>query len=78
MMNSMRRLAPAAVFLFAALAPLVGWADDQTGVDGRLEGYRNPVTYNGGGTALLWMLLFVLAVVTLIGLFKTANRSHLD
>lgn len=78
MMRKMRKLALAVVFLSVALTPLVGWADEPVVVDGRLESFDRNVTLAPSGTALLWILMFVLAVITLIPLFKNARRSHLD
>jgi hypothetical protein len=78
MMGKMRRFAPAAGFLLAALSPLVSWADDQPIVDGRLQAYRSSVTLPPSGTALLWLLMLALSLVVLLGLFKNAGRTHLD
>ena len=79
MMTKMGKLAPAVLFFSVVLAPLAAWADEPpTVVDGRLESYGQNVTLQPGGTALLWILMFALAVLTLVGLFKNARRTHLD
>ena len=46
--------------------------------DARLEGYGDKVTMEPGNNAMTWMGFGFLAVVTLLGLFKDAKRSHLD
>jgi hypothetical protein len=51
--------------------------DEDVAVDARLEGYTQKVTIEGS-TALMWILLFVLATIALSVLFKDAKRSHLD
>lgn len=52
-------------------------AQEEVAVDGRLEGYPTKVTIDGS-TALMWILLFVLATITISVLLKDAKRSHLD
>jgi hypothetical protein len=78
MMKVMRKIAVAMVFIFSALAPLTSWADDQTVVDGRLQGYDHNVTLSPSGTGVYWLLMFFLALITVVGLFKSAKRTHLD
>ena len=47
--------------------------------DGRLEGYAEKVIIDGGeSTALTWLLLVFLGMVSLSVMFKNARRSHLD
>ena len=47
-------------------------------LDARLEGYPANVTLENHSTAMTWVLLVVLGVITFGGLFKDAKRSHLD
>lgn len=48
-------------------------------VDARLEGYdKVNVTLAPSGTALMWLLLIFLTLVTVGVMFKDAKRSHLD
>jgi hypothetical protein len=48
-------------------------------VDARLESYdKVNVTLAPSGTALMWLLLIFLTVVTVGVMFKDARRSHLD
>jgi hypothetical protein len=48
-------------------------------VDARLEGYGNiNVSLDPKSTALMWLLLIFLSVVTVSVMFKDAKRSHLD
>ena len=51
---------------------------DREPIDARLEGYPTNVTIEGGGTALLWLMLGVMGALVFAGLFKDAKRSHLD
>ena len=59
-------------------------AEDREVVDGRLEGLTNDgehvaeVTLEKSGTGVYWMLFVVMALVMSAGLFKNAQRSHLD
>jgi hypothetical protein len=46
--------------------------------DARLEGYDEKLALEPGNNAMTWMGFGFLAVVTLLGLFKDAKRSHLD
>jgi len=75
----MRVLPRLTAFAAFALTPLAALADDaKPPYDGRLEGYGKSVTLDGGGIALLWILLICLTILALAGLFKNAKRSHLD
>jgi hypothetical protein len=78
MIERMRRLSIAAGFLSVALMPVLALADDQTPIDGRFQAYGQTVALPPGGTALFWLLLIPLTVITVGGLFKNARRSHLD
>ena len=47
--------------------------------DARLEGYGGEkMVMEESNNAMTWMGFGVLAVVTVLGLFKDAKRSHLD
>jgi hypothetical protein len=79
MKRSIRKLIVAlAPVLFTALTPLASVADERVPYDARLEGYPQNVTLDGGGTALSWLLLIILAALCIGVMFKNANRSHLD
>ena len=66
-------------FIVLAVAPLASRAaEEKEPYDGRLEGYGKVVTLDTGGTALDWLLVVGLGVLALGGMFKSANRSHLD
>ena len=47
-------------------------------VDARLEGYGTSITLPASSVGLTWVALIFLGVVTCIGLFKDAKRTHLD
>lgn len=48
-------------------------------VDARLEGYdKINVSLAPSGTALMWLLLIFLTIVTVGVMFKDAKRTHLD
>jgi hypothetical protein len=73
------RLISAMCWLATVLAPVLAFADeDDVKYDGRIMGYKTPVKLDGGGTALYWILLAVLAAIALSGLFKDSKRSYLD
>jgi hypothetical protein len=46
--------------------------------DARILGYTQDVDLKTGSTALSWLLLIALGVVSVAVLFKDAKRSHLD
>ena len=46
--------------------------------DGRREGYGEKLVMDGGNNAMTWLGFGVLAVISLLALFKDAKRSHLD
>jgi hypothetical protein len=52
--------------------------DESTSYDARIEGYSQKVQLDAGSTALLWLLLVVLGVLSVAVLFKDAKRTHLD
>ena len=73
----------------ATLACLLAWTGAPRGAagaaaeleietDARLEGYTDKVALEPGNNAMTWMGFGFLAVVTLLGMFKDAKRSHLD
>jgi hypothetical protein len=85
LMNTLRRMRPIGIGLFLALLsltalPLTALADEPEPYDARLLGYPSPpnVQLEGGSTALTWLLLVVLGVLTIAVLFKDAKRTHLD
>ena len=59
-------------------SPALARADDQEDTDARVSGYTQGVKLEKSGTALVWMLYILLAVIGCSVLFKNANRSHLD
>jgi hypothetical protein len=74
-----QRLLAILLALPAILAnPAAALAQEETVHDGRLDGYPGGVVLDGGSTALMWLLLFVLAAIGLSVMFKNAHRSHLD
>ena len=46
--------------------------------DARLEGYPMNVSVPSDSTALTWILLIFLGMITLSVMFKNARRTHLD
>jgi hypothetical protein len=52
--------------------------DESTSYDARIEGYGQKVQLDAGSTALTWLLLVVLGVLSVAVLFKDAKRTHLD
>jgi hypothetical protein len=65
--------------LCAVVSPTAARADDEpTSYDARVEGYTPKMQLDGGSTALTWLLLVVLGVLTIAVLFKDAKRTHLD
>jgi hypothetical protein len=65
--------------LAALLSPAAALAQDEVVErDGRLEGYQTKVLVDNDSTALTWLLLVFLAMVTLGVMFKNARRTHLD
>jgi uncharacterized membrane protein len=73
-------LAAALAMLLVASAPRSAMAeeDEPTVYDARIQGYDKNVQLDSGTTALTWVLLIVLTIVTLGVLFKDAKRTHLD
>jgi hypothetical protein len=67
-----------AALLLVAPSARAGPEEEAEALDGRLEGYTKAVAYEKGGTATIWMLWGILAVIAGGVLFKNANRSHLD
>jgi hypothetical protein len=77
------RWALAACLWAAALAALVpaGRAlaqEEEIKRDARLEGYATKVYVDSDSTALTWILLIFLGMITLSVMFKNAKRTHLD
>jgi hypothetical protein len=65
--------------LAVMLSPAVALAQDEAVErDGRLEGYQTKVLVDNDSTALTWLLLVFLGMVTLGVMFKNAKRTHLD
>ncbi len=52
--------------------------DEDKTYDARILGYPNTVQLDSGSTALTWLLLAVMGIITASVLFKDAKRSHLD
>jgi hypothetical protein len=75
-------LAAALLLVICASAPKTfasSSSEDEPDIyDARLLGYDKTVQLDSGSTALSWVLLIVLGVVTLGVLFKDAKRTHLD
>jgi hypothetical protein len=69
----------AAMLVCAAMAPVMAWADDAPEpYDARMLGYPGNVQLDGGSTALTWIVLVLLGILTVAVLFKDAKRTHLD
>lgn len=70
----------AALCLCLAFAgtPAMAQTDEESDVDGRLEGYDAPVRIEKSGTTMMWALFFFLAIIGCSVLFKSAKRTHLD
>jgi hypothetical protein len=74
-----RRAARAAIALFAALAPILAFAQDEKNYpDARLEGYKDPVFLDAGGTGGTITFFLILMLITVGVMFINAKRSHLD
>ena len=81
-----QRLAKMLAIAFAILVPLATFAsssDDEggDGIDARLKGYKDGGSLalkDASGTALMWILLVILAVLCIGVLFMNAKRTHLD
>ena len=74
-------MAAALALVLVASAPAhAASSDDEesTPPDARLMGYEKGVVLESSTTALTWVLLIVLTIVTLGVLFKDAKRTHLD
>jgi hypothetical protein len=65
---------------FILFTPLLALAQDEEGekYDARLEGYGPSATLDSSATALMWLLLIVLAALCVGVMFKNARRTHLD
>jgi hypothetical protein len=70
-------IAIAIATIFVSAGNVLAKEETETTIDARLEGYGKELALEGS-TATMWMLLIVLAIVTLCVLFKDAKRSHLD
>ncbi|HMB95696.1 MAG TPA: hypothetical protein VKK61_06620, partial [Tepidisphaeraceae bacterium] len=64
--------------LFNPLFALAAEDVDEKLYDARLENYGGNVTLENSSTALIWLLLVVLAAVCVGVMFKNAKRTHLD
>jgi hypothetical protein len=74
-------MAAALALVLVASAPVhAASSDDEESAppDARLSGYDKTVDLSSSTTALTWVLLIVLTIVTLGVLFKDAKRTHLD
>jgi hypothetical protein len=82
MMNTMKQKLLTMLYALAGvlLCPAALWAQDEESkiYDARLEGYNTNVTLENSSTALMWLLLFVLAAMCVGVMFKNAKRTHLD
>jgi len=71
----------AIIALVVVMAPVIAWAasnsDDEVKPDGRLEGY-GPIVIPDSGSALTYLLLVFLILITAGVTFMNAKRSHLD
>jgi hypothetical protein len=80
--SAVRILARLVFVLVVLLTPLASRASSDESqkdpYDARLQNYPQNVVLDGGGTALSYLLLIVLAALCLGVMFKNANRSHLD
>jgi hypothetical protein len=75
------RVVPIVAGLVVLLAPVIAMAQEDENskiYDARLEGYPGNVTLDSSSTALLWLLLIVLAAACVGVMFKNARRTHLD
>jgi len=87
-MRRMKYRLPALILAvaFSLATPLATFAsssssdEDQTPIDARLQGYQSgsAALNNASGSALLWLLLFVLMAICLGVLFMNPKRTHLD
>jgi hypothetical protein len=74
-----RFLATAAVALLAVLAPVIAIAQDEKNYpDARLEGYKDSVFLDAGGTGGTITFFLILMLITVGVMFINAKRSHLD
>jgi len=72
-------LTAAAVFPSSTPVARAANADDEDKInDARLEGFSGDVMVENDSTALVWLGLILLSIVTLSPLFKDAKRTHLD
>ena len=70
-----------AATLIIVFSPAMALAQDEENskvYDARLEGYPSNVTLDSSSTALLWLLMIVLAAMCVGVMFKNARRTHLD
>jgi hypothetical protein len=70
--------AAAVVLMSPVMAMARKYEEEKEVIDARLEGYKEGVSLPASGTALMWLLLIFLTVVTVAVMFKDAKRSHLD
>ena len=77
----LRCIVPIVASVIVLLSPITAMAQDDENskiYDARLEGYPGNVTLESSSTALLWLLLIVLAAACVGVMFKNARRTHLD
>jgi hypothetical protein len=78
-MKFRRLIAVGAVCGVLGMPAIAGAADEEAPThDARTEGYEQKVQLEKSSTALAWLVLAPLALVTLGVLFKDAKRTHLD
>jgi len=73
--SAMKRLLP---LFFLLAAPAAALADDTGPVDGRMAGFKEGIMAAPGSTAVTWLLLIGIGIVTVGVMFMSAKRSHLD
>jgi hypothetical protein len=81
MMKASRRFVVVLALLSAFLMPVsttYAQDDEKPPTEARLENYPSKVTLDGGGAATSWILFIVLTGLTVLVMFKNANRTHLD
>jgi hypothetical protein len=80
-MKAARKLAVVIALSAAYVMPLpAAYAqDDEKGpTEARLENYPSKVTLEESGTATSWVVFLILSGLTILVMFKNANRTHLD
>jgi hypothetical protein len=63
------------------MSPAAALAQDDAAdkvYDARLESFNARVTLENSSTALIWLLLIILAAICVGVMFKNSKRTHLD